>query len=319
VTILPPVDPPLEAWRALSLTRPVLERAEPVQRRKRKAEVWRLSGRPAGERVFAKRCRLTEAATEKLVYSSILPRIGMESAQYLGCVDARDDRTAWLFVREVQGAGYTADEPLHRELAAAWLAALHASARDAAEAQELPDVGPRRYRAMLEGLVRTLPAAAGNEELGRAEVEVLDDATSCCQGLLALWPAVESAVAPLPHTLVHGSFSRRNMLVASTTTGPVLSVFDWAAAGWGIPARDLVKLASPTIAGTAATYWRILPDVGASDRDLLIALGRLFRAVEHMSWLAPRLSYPGVEQPMRKAAAHFAELVAGCDVLRRLV
>jgi Phosphotransferase enzyme family len=312
---------PLQAWQTLSLPRPVLQRAAPVQRKKRKAEVWRLSGPQAGDHVLAKRCRLHEAAREDLVYCRVLPQIRMQTVQYLGRVDTGDGQTAWLFMKEVVGGAYAADEPLHRELAADWLSALHCATHNGPPIEGLPDVGPLRYRTMLEDLVRILPEAACNQELGRTDVEVLDEAATCCRYLLELWPSVESAAGHLPHTLVHGSFSGRNMLVTSTSaaTGPVLSVFDWGAAGWGVPARDLGNLVSPKIAGTVATYWRRFPDVTASDRDLLVALGRIFRAVEHMTWVAPRLSYPWVEEPMRRAAFHGTELVAACDALRRLV
>jgi hypothetical protein len=310
---------PLQAWQTLSLPRPVLHRAELVQRKKRKAEVWRLSGQQAGDHVFAKRCRSHEAAREELVYRRVLPQIGMQTVQYLGRVDTGDGQTAWLFMKQVVGGAYAADEPLHRELAADWLSALHFATHNGPPIEGLPDVGPLRYRTMLEDLVRILPEAACNQELGRADVEVIDEVATCCRNLLELWPSVESAAGHLPHTLVHGSFSGRNMLVTSTAAGPVLSVFDWGAAGWGVPARDLGKLVSPKIAGTAATYWRRFPDATASDRDLLVALGRIFRAVEHMTWVAPRLKYPWVEEPMRRATFHGTELVAAGDALRRLV
>jgi len=310
---------PLDAWRAVSRTRPVLERAELLQKQKDKAEVWRLTGRPRGDCVIAKRCRLVEADREELVYSSVLPRIGMATGQYLGRVDAGDGRTAWLFVKELVGVPYDAEEPLHRDLAAAWLSALHAAAREAPAVADLPDVGPPRYRPMLEDLVRTLAQASLNEELGRSDLEAIEQAASCCHEVSELWPRIERAVRRLPQTLVHGSFSRRNMVVIPTSGQPVLGVFDWGAAGCGVPARDLVKLVDPKVAGSVAIYWRKFPDVAPSDQDLLVAVGRLIRAVEHMSWVAPGCHHPCLSEPMRRLAAHGAQLVAARDVLLGLV
>jgi hypothetical protein len=315
---------PLQAWRTLSIPRPLLVHAEPVQRRKRKAEVWRLSDEQGRNRVFAKRCRLDEAAREALVYRDVLPRIGLAAEHYLGCADASDGRTAWLFVRDVVGVAYRAEEPMHRHLAASWLSTLHSETRRGPALHGLPDVGPLRYRSMLDDLIRSLPAAAGNPELNRADVGVVDKAATCCRDLVDLWPSIERAAAALPHSLVHGSFSRRNMLVAPTADGPALRAFDWGAAGWGVPARDVAKLVGPTIAGngvagTAETYWRGFPELAIADREFLIALGGLFRAIEHLTWVAARLRYPCVEGPLRKAAARTVELTTADSVLRRLV
>ncbi|MGY1737094.1 phosphotransferase family protein [Geodermatophilus sp. SYSU D00684] len=297
----------------------MLERAEPVQRQKRKAEVWRLSGTTADVRVFAKRCRRHEADREELVYTGVLPRTGMGTARYLGRADAGDGRTAWVFVEEVVGAVYDARVPWHRDLAADWLSALHAAARACPAPDGLPDVGPRRYRAMLDDLVHLLPAAAGNPELGPDDLEVLERTADCCHELSDLWPRLVLAVEEFPRTLVHGSFSQRNMLIATRHGRPVLHVFDWGAAGWGVPARDLGKLVEAKIAGPESRYWRRFPEVARADRALLLAAGRLFRAIEHLGWVAPRLSRSWVEEPMRTATAHADRLVATSAVLRRLL
>jgi len=172
---------------------------------------------------------------------------------------------------------------------------------------------------MLEDLVRTLAEASLNEELGRSDLEVIDQAASCCHEVLELWPRIERAVRRFPQTLVHGSFSRRNMVVIPTSGQPVLGVFDWGAAGRGVPARDLLKLADPKIAGSVAIYWLKFPDVAPSDQELLIAVGRLIRAVEHMSWVAPGRHQPSLEEPISRLAAHGGQLVAARDVLLRLV
>lgn len=50
-----------------------------------------------------------------------------------------------------------------------------------------------------------------------------------------------AGLAVQPHTLVHGDFNPRNLVLRATDRGPQLCVFDWELAAYAAPQRDLVE------------------------------------------------------------------------------
>jgi aminoglycoside phosphotransferase (APT) family kinase protein len=287
--------------------------AEVLQKKKRKAEVWRLKlGDGASNSVIAKRCSPEEARHETYVYQVVLPEADVPTLHCFGAVPDTDLGLEWLIVEEACGDPFSSEDPAHRLLAARWLANLHACCSHRSSQDTLPDVGARHYEAMLGPLLRTLAAVRSNPALGadeEREVAALEDRILRLQ---AGWTAVARLSDHYPSTLVHGSFGQRNMRVRRSGDRPELCVFDWGAAGWGPPARDVAKLVGRGVLADIADYRAALGDrypirAGGSVEDL-VTLGRCFRAIEHLVWIAPRLAYEWVEGPLETMRRHHREL-----------
>ena len=79
--------------------------------------------------------------------------------------------------------------------------------------------------------------------------------------LEARWGGLAEACAGMPETLVHGDLSGRNVLVQAGAD-PGIAVFDWADAGWGVPAADLAQLVLPesnlSVGADIPTYWAVV-------------------------------------------------------------
>lgn len=278
---------------------------EPLQVRKGKATVWRihLAGAPF-QAVIAKRSAAAQTLLEQHVYRDLLEPSGLGDQLCLGVVPVPESTQAWLVVEDVAGEPFSPTDSLHRSLAADWLGRLHQTTRHRANGGVLPDVGPGRYQPMLRSLVEELPGVLTNPSLENHQAHELEDLTTLLVDLLDQWRTVELICARSVPTLVHGSISVRNMRVLHDRSGPRLRVFDWGAAGWGTPARDVAKLLSPRIGATAEMY-----DAGAPGRVLALAVvGGVFRAVEHLTWVVPKLAYDWIAGPLETTFTQRREL-----------
>jgi aminoglycoside phosphotransferase (APT) family kinase protein len=240
--------------------------------------------------VIAKRCRAGEAHVEHAVYRDVLPSTGAATVDYFGSVADTDDEFAWVFVEDAAGDRYTPESAVHRDLAARFLGQLHAAAAPLAGTVALPDRGPVHYRACLDTVRDELGGLdASDASFSAGELRVLESLRRLTAELDDRWSDVAAAASTWRPTLVHGSFSHRNMRVRDDR----LLVFDWGAAGWGPPARDVAKLVGARIGGDATRYRQALAAHGSPVDDApvqgVVALGGLFRGVEHLSWALPKL------------------------------
>jgi hypothetical protein len=97
------------------------------------------------------------------------------------------------------------------------------------------------------------------------------------------------------------------MRVTRTAAGPILRLFDWGAASWGIPARDVAKLASPHVMGDLSLYCARC-GLGEETGPLLVALGNLFRSIEHLHWAMSILAHDCGDDPIANVGKHAAVL-----------
>jgi hypothetical protein len=285
-----------------------------VQRKKRKAEVWAVETAESDcPRVIAKRCTPDEARREDYVYSVVLPRIGDDLIRYFGCVNDEDGQAVWLFVEDARGVPYDSKDAAHALLASEWLGRVHARASSIPRDSRLPELGSATYKALLHQIGRELRGVRGNATLAESHVQEVDSLSQLVDRLLSDWPKTEQLEARFTVSLVHGSFSHRNMRVRTEDGTPRLVVFDWGAAGWGVPARDIAKLLGSSISGDASSYrasaeaWSPSP---VDDHAVLVMadLGLLFRAIEHLAWVVPSLKYEWVEVPMNSVQKNHARL-----------
>jgi aminoglycoside phosphotransferase (APT) family kinase protein len=207
------------------------------QRPGRKSGAYRLHGAGEdGSAVIAKRCTRATARVEREVYERLLPRIDVPALRYYGYLEEPDGDFCWLFLED---AGEDKLVEADRELAARWLARLHAGAAALADRSSLPDCGPDCYLAHLrigrEIIGDVLPRLAPSDDQRNALERLQRD----LQELESRWESVCTACERAPRTLVHGDFARKNLRVRATPAGRDLVALDWETAGWGPPAADL--------------------------------------------------------------------------------
>lgn len=308
----------LAAWEKLLLPGPNMVKAEPLQYKKGKAEVWRLSDYSRLKNVIAKRCKYREAQLEHHIYEDLLANMEIDVPEYYGLVAEADERYAWIFVEDISGTPYSADTSIHCELASRWLARLHAAARSYDRPSFLQDVGPAHYSSMLTTIADTLSKVRSNPAL-RDHLTLVRELSEFCDRLGDRWDFIEDVCQSARPTLVHGSYSNRNMRVRLKPEGHQLMVFDWGAAGWGVPARDMAKLVGASIAGRLDIYQKsatgAYSESVTSRLSRLVLVGRLFRAIEHSTWIVPKLEYDWVDGPVQRLGGHINEFRQTTDQL----
>ena len=300
-----------EAWHQVAPHGNTVTEAECLQKDKRgKPAVLnlKLAAGPVSS-VVAKKVTWAEARQEDCIYRELLPASGLPAPAYFGMVPANGGETAWIFVQYVEGDEFAPDNALHRKLAAEWLGDLHSALAGAPAPAPLKDLGPDHLRKLLDGIIHTIAETRENPALGSAGRTEVDRLQKLLVGFAAAWEGIHRLTARLESTLVHGSFSVRNMRISRATSQPTLLVFDWGAAGWGSPARDVAKLASAKLAGDADIYCH-RRGLDARTGPSLVALGDLFRVIEHLDWSVPMLGYPSVEEPLAKVKKHVTVLQA---------
>ncbi len=295
--IPPPSDEVvIRAWRRTG--GPAPSAVEPLgSRRRKKSVLFRLVGvGEGGDSVVAKLCRGRNAGTERRIYEEVLPGLLIALPRFYGSLE--EEEGIWLFLED---GGETRCDPLvaeHRLLAARWLAGLH-SAGPRAPRPDLPDRGPAHY---LRHLRSGRAAILGHLEQAAFDTEtraLLESVVAHCDAAEARWGEIEAACAPLPRTLVHGDFCRKNLHVRERGGGLELFAMDWEMAGWGVPAADLwptrrARLPLPDVAEYGAAIREHCPDFDPSLPRRLVGLGRVFRNLAGIEWASVDL--PNVYQ-----------------------
>jgi aminoglycoside phosphotransferase (APT) family kinase protein len=303
-----------EAWRQVAPPGSQIAETECLQKDKKgKPAVWKLqlTSGPVPS-VVAKKVELAEARQEDCIYRDLLPTSRLPAPAYFGMVPADDGATAWTFVEYIDGDDFSPDNAMHRKLAAEWLGDLHSALAGAPVPAPLKHLGPEHYRAMLDNVLHTLGETRGNPAIGSAGMADVDRLQLLLFGFAETWENIHRVAAGFEQTLVHGSFGPRNMKVSGAMSRPTLLIFDWGAAGWGAPARDVATLASGRLGGDPAIYCH-RRGLDAKAGPPLVALGNLFRAIEHLHWSVPMLAYNYVEEPLAKVKKHLAVLHSVAD------
>jgi ATP-binding cassette subfamily B protein len=288
-------------------------------------KAYRLEGAArAGAAVVAKRCRRASALIERTVYEEILPRLAIPSLHYYGFLDEPDTDFSWLFMEAAPGIEYSQVLAAHRAQAGHWLGLLHTAAADASPKGRLPDGGPGRYREFLRSTAETIPRHFDNPMLGSDDVGFLEGLLARLAEVDAHWQRLEALCVGLRPTLVHGDFNGKNLRLRPAGAGTTVVVFDWADAGWGVPAVDLAQTlpssklsANPDI----ATYWSTVressPDVSSASLRQLANCGTVFRALAALSWAVKGVGHEWASSTMAHMRIYEAELARALDLIDR--
>lgn len=321
--------PAVQAWARLTPERLAprqLSALKPSSSGKGKSAVYLLEG--VGDResaVIAKRCRRADAAIERTVYEEVLAPLEIPSLRYYGCVEDSGGEYAWLFVEEAAGEEYLPLVDAHRAHAGRWLALLHGRTAGAAAGQRLPAAGADRYLAHLRAARARIAPALDNPILVDEDAVFLENLVARLHELEAGWALLEEACTGVPHTLVHGDFSAKNLRVRPSSGGAALAAFDWEDAGWGVPAPDLAQRvvpgsrhgANPDLEAYHAVVRESWPSVTPDAIRRLGHCGAVFRALASMDWDSHQVAHDWAESSVRTLRLYDAEVTHALERLRR--
>ncbi len=308
--------PAVQAWCLLHPESQPL-RITPLKVRRKKNKVYRLEGAGrAGGAVVAKRCGKETGLVERTVYEEILPRLTVPSLRHYGSLDEPDGEHCWLFMEDATGVDYSNLLAQHRVQAARWLGLLHTGAADAATRGRLPDAGPGRYLDLVQAVRGLMKEHLNNPVLSPEDVIFIEGVQARLDDLATRWNLVEEICDGVPQTLVHGDFNGKNIRLRSGNGNTTILVFDWEAAGWGVPAVDLAQLGVPS-SGLSAnpdiqTYWSTVrdrwPDTSPEAVQRLASCGTVFRALAALHWESCNLATEWASRSVGNIRLYDAEL-----------
>ena len=280
--------PAVQAWLQVQSDSGEPRSLELLQRR-RHSTVYRLSEvRQDGAKVIAKRCRVATARIEHAIYEELLPLTGMPALRCYGMLEEPEGEYCWLFLEDAAGVRYSPQLPHNRALAGCWLAETHLAAVSAGLKSRLPDRELDHYLRLLRGCRAMLLHHLGSSALSAEDAAVFRNVAAHLDALESLWGELEEICDVMPRTLVHGDFVNKNLRIRDSAAGPVLLVFDWEFAGWGVPAADLAQFidraASPDLSLYCSISNREQLHLDLRDIQAVAACGNLLRMVDQMSW-----------------------------------
>ena len=296
----------------------------PLRIGRKKRMVCRLHGvGQADAAVIAKRCRKRDALIERTVYEEILPGLTVPALHYYGFLEEPEGEYCWIFMEEATGVGYSNLLAEHRTQAAHWLGLLHTSAADVAAGGRLPDGGPGRYLVLLKAARELTQQYLDNPVLSPDDVLFIEGIQARLDDLAAHWNRVEEICDGVPQTLVHGDFNGKNLRIRSANGNTIVGVFDWAEAGWGVPAVDLAQVAVPASKLSAnpdvPTYWSTVrerwPNASPDAWQRLACCGTVFRALAALSWDSKGLSHEWASVSVNNMRVYEVEMAYALDAL----
>lgn len=277
--------------------------------------IYRLIGvGQAGLNVIAKRCRQDTARIERTIYEEILPDLPFPTLHYYGFVEEPDAEFCWLFIEDASDdEKYDPRIREHRISAAHWLGTMNTSASGLDAAALLPERGPEHYLNLLQSARDAILSNSANPSLNTDDHALLEAILAHCDYLSAHWGRLASICQGMPQTLVHGDFIGKNVVVRSSRDGIIFLPYDWEKAGWGIPAEDISRVDIPTYWSTVRDYW---PGLGAKAFKRLANVGRVFRCLVFLHWIAPSLADESLEEPVnyiRSCETWLADLIRASE------
>jgi hypothetical protein len=303
------VHPALRAWLRVRPDSPRPQRIEQLQPRKcltvadaerrvrgQHWSVFRLHAVLAGGRaVIAKYCSRSSGDVEVLMYSRVLPRVGLPALELLD-VSAEDSTSQWLFLSDGGDVEWNVDEIEQRTSLTEWIAALHARAAARPELASLPRRDARHHHSELSRARHRLEAALRREMLSPTQRRALSALDAQLEALDRDWAEIDDASRALPETLVHRDLAPRNVRLDPHEATPSPIVLDWEMAGVGPPAADLFHV---WLADSSELRTRYREGVhhwcpGLTDGDVvhMHRVGRVFRIVAAIAWESESLEFP---------------------------
>jgi hypothetical protein len=285
-----------DAWQRLKPETVEPQWIEVVEESSPGRTVLRLVGvGKGGSDVIVKRSTRSTAIIERTIYEEILPNLPLPMLSYYGSVLEQNSGYYWLFLEDVSGEKYHPHIKEHSIAAAKWFGIMNTSVLNISAASHLPKRGPDHYLMLLQVGRDTILSNISNPFLEPADLLLLESMVAHCDYLSLNWEQFASVSEGMPVTLVHGDFITKNVGVRSNQDGITLLPFDWEKAGWGSPAEDISRVNIPTYWKTVQDIW---PEFDLQAFERLANVGKVFRCLVYLDWIAPQLEDKAIEQPM---------------------
>ena len=190
---------------------------------------------------------------------------------------------------------------------------MNTSASSLAATTRLPKREPDHYLNLLRSAQDMILSNITNPSLNTDDRDLLETTVDHCVHLSVIWSQLAYVCEGMPHTLVHGDFIKKNVAVRCSRDGIILLPYDWEKAGYGIPAEDISRVDIPTYWSTVRDYW---PASGARALQRLANVGRIFRCLVFLHWIAPGLAHKSVSEPMnyiKSCESWLADLIQAAE------
>jgi thiamine kinase-like enzyme len=297
-----PSHPAVKAWSKIRTNQGEIEKIQIIAK-KREGSVYRLvETGPNSSTVIAKRCISGKAAIERIVYEEIFPTQSVSLPLFYGYTKEEDGLFWWLFLEDVGDQRLSPTLQEHRAIAARWMGEMNTNIEMSNVSSALPNRGPEYYQRYLGSIREILPNIKAFDKSGIDNQKNQIDILSMCETLEERWTQVESYCSSIPRTLVHGDCQVKNAHVRAIESGLELAPFDWASAGWGLPATDLGQLGLPykSLPRTdpdCETYLSIIheiwPELDLKTIQQLANLGQIFWSLKVISKSLPEFDAKG--------------------------
>jgi aminoglycoside phosphotransferase (APT) family kinase protein len=184
-------------------------------------------------------------------------------------------------------------------------------------------VTPARYVEQLRQGRERIVLHLNNPVLSAEDAHFIDAMLVRLGELEAGWDRLARVCDGIPETLVHGDFNAPNIRLRESDSGTAVMVFDWAEAGWGVPAVDLAQLvvpssrlsANPDLASYSSVVREHWPDVDAGALRRLGQCGTVFRAVAAICWESVNLAYDWAAMSILNLRLYDAEMAHALTAL----
>ena len=144
--------------------------------------------------IVAKRSSLKKARREHLLYTKLLPDMGLDTLHCYGLISEPDGLSAWIFIELAHGEDYCPENHDHVDLAMEWLSILHSCPLSPEEQALFPERGPEHYNSCLHIALAGIEEGRKNKTLSARDFNQLSGWTQVLGCLESRWDVVCSCL-----------------------------------------------------------------------------------------------------------------------------
>ena len=299
--------PAVVAWNQLTGARAVPNRITRLN--EGHSVVYRLLGVKDGDSVIAKLCSRHDAEMTRVICTRLLPLVPKPALVFYGSLQASLN-DFWVFLEDAGSLQYSLDDPGHISAVSAWLAAVHACLAGHVKNLSLPDTGLSRYLKQLRAGRQRIVESLSLQEFGAEDGATLRSVVGWFDQVEAQWDKLETLVSG-PHTLVHGDFAPKNILLRQNAGTLEVFPIDWETAGWGPPAPDIGEC--PDLVTYRVEALRYGVAWNAETLRGWAAAGKVLRYIAALEWASTFLTRGWPPRGVRRMKAMLARIAPALE------
>lgn len=257
--------------------------------------------------LIAKLNEMDGALMEHVIYTNILPGLGLNALECFGMVEDESNEFAWIFMEHAGHNRYNAYIGEHVKLATEWLSVLHGSQIRPELLKFFEECSDQHYAASLKGARSYIEGSMYNPVLSSGQQETLSYTLGLLDIVEKKWTVVREMCSTVPKCLIHGDFLSKNLRIDNGGEAYRLKVIDWDAACLGFPFLDIAEALLPTSDQvsshpkhdmssyiTSSTDW--WPGINERTLKRMLGIGQIFWALDCIYGDAEGLKYNWVDK-----------------------